>query len=172
MVRPLIVIFLLLCLDKVYSQPLPNQCFFAKKKGLIFNTTLILLPGTKNLYFLEYYTSGGGIFSGSPNVDTLLLEDSKFHGKNYTVSLANERIVIKEKNKKRKFKYQLKQICDTTVNRARNWQYRTDIYYQLKDKVISDKYWDETEKILSSTCHEKFIEISNELLNKLKTVHL
>jgi len=114
---------------------------------------------------MEYYTYGGGIFSGGPSSDTLLMDNGVLKTKAYYLVVNKDRMVIKSKKGRRKFKYRVLDACDPIVNRTRNWSVRETLRYKIKDQLLAEKFWSETEPMLSRYCYTEFLHRVKEMEN-------
>jgi hypothetical protein len=161
--RFLLIYILLLTGTFVKGQPTESQCYFAQKRGLIFSHRVILLKLDSQSYLMEYYSYGGGLFSGSPSTDTLHIDNGLLRTNLYNVKFDKDRMVVKSNDNGRRFKYKVLDKCDSLVNRTRNWSLRETIRYQIKDQVKAEEFWRETESILSSFCYPDFLDKIKEL---------
>ncbi len=151
--RQILLCLFLIMSVRAFCQPTSEQCFYATRKGLVFTNNLLILRLDKTKFLMEYYTYGGGLFSGLPSVDTLLATTGKLRSNKYDVAIESKRIIIKSKEGKRKFKFKILNKCDSTINATRNWSVRETVRYKIKDRQKSDDFYEQTEPLLKSLCY-------------------
>lgn len=106
---------------------------------------------------MEYYTYGGGVFSGLSSSDTLFMDNGRLYSNMYDVKIENDRMIVKSKEGKRKFKFTVLDKCDSTINMTRNWPVRETIRYKIKDSIKSEEFWKQTEPLLKTLCYPDFV---------------
>jgi hypothetical protein len=159
------ICFLILTSFFVKGQPTENQCFFSEKRGMIFSSRLLLLQLESKRFLMEYYSYGGGVFSGLPSADTLSLDNGELHSDTYNVTIENNRMIVRSKEGKRKFKFRILDKCDSLINTTRNWPVRETIRYKIRDERKSAEFWRQTEPLLKTLCYPDFINKMTEMKN-------
>lgn len=162
--RRLTLIFIFILIGTlVKGQPTESQCYYSEKTGLIFSHRVLLFNIDSKSYLMEFYTYGGGLFSGLPSTDTLHVDNGILRTNMYVVIIDKDRLIIKTKNGGRKFKYKILDKCDSLVNRTRNWSVRETLRYRIKDQIKAEEFWSETEPILSNFCYPDFVKKMKEM---------
>jgi hypothetical protein len=163
MKQRILICFLLLVALAVKGQPTESQCYFSKKSGIIFSSRLLLLQLDSKRFLMEYYSDGGGVFSGLPSADTLSMDNGVLHSNKYAVTIEKNRMIVKSKAGKRKFKFRILDKCDATINQTRNWPVRETIRYKIVDRTKSQEFWSQTEPLLKVLCYPDFVNKMNEM---------
>lgn len=170
MMKPLgLILFcaLLSCSFIAQSQLPNNQCFLGQKKGLMNASTIIVLPIKNNNYIIEYYESAS-VLNGIPKTDTLSYKDYRFFNNDYAVYVEDNRLVIQRKEERQEYKFQLRTLCDPTINEIRNKPYNNALLDKITNVAQAKQFKKDTENAMASMCHEEFVKFADKLFEALK----
>ncbi len=124
---------------------------------MIYSNRLLILAIDSKTYLMEYYNYGGGVFWGLPYTDTLTLVKGRLLSNKHVLTIGADRLTIKSRGGKKKFKYQILDKCDSSVNWTRNWPMRESIRYKIKDRLKSQEFSHKSEPLLRTVCHDDFM---------------
>jgi hypothetical protein len=84
------------------------------------------------------------------------------------IDIEKHRITLKSNGHKLKFRFQVVGVCDSMVNRTRNWSTREELRYQIKDEKKQHAFEDKTDPLLATLCFPEFVVRAGEIRKSLE----